>query len=91
MHVQGRSETVRAGGTLVLERGERGFMGYYRRLCLGVEDCCNGDFISSNFLCNLFESARQREHSAELYVNFFFFFASNNCSEIVGSFSSTVL
>jgi hypothetical protein len=28
----------------------------YRWLCLGVEDCCDSDFISSQFLCNLLEA-----------------------------------
>jgi len=30
--------------------------GGYGWLCLGIEHCCNGDLISSEFLANLFES-----------------------------------
>lgn len=30
----------------------------YTGLCLGVEDCCNGDFIAAEFFCDLFEAGK---------------------------------
>jgi hypothetical protein len=63
----------------------------YRWLCLGVEDCCDSDFISSQFLCNLLEATVTSGKRGSSYVSFFVFFASKSCSEMEGNLSSTVL